>query len=775
MFTNDNHKIVYNRGVGENKNWILGEDQLSVQRLAKCESIMCQGNGYLCMRGGLFEAPSEDVGPVTMIAGTFNRGVDDGCTMLINSANPLSAVVIINGEKMGYDNIDYTTHERDLNLKNGLLERKTHWKGTDGGEYLCEEKRFVSLKDRHLAAQKITVTALSGDCEITLSAGINGAEELQRINHHIDSVNEKAENGLLCVNTVTNQSAIRIATAAAVKFCVHKNGEKESVSDIRYETREKCASATVTVKLAKGESITLNKRISVFTSRDQGRDTMKMEDLSVLAENKVNAELDRCFCTLLKESEEEWGERIWNERDVTIDGADTDQLAVRFALYHLTAMSPVHDNRMNIAAKGLSGPGYYGHTFWDTEIYMLPYFIFAAPDEARSLIEYRYNCLEACRTHAKRTGFTGARFPWEAAWITDGEATPVIYNTGDYEVHITADVAFGVHYYNMVTGDEDFMEKCGYELLLDCARFWPSRIDYDAEKDQYVILNVIGANEYKENVDNNAYTNYMVHQNIRLAVEYTDMLRKDKPETYNRLNELLDLDSAYEKWTDILAKLYLPVENEDGIIPEDDTFLSLPKVTQNGISASLDPTVRERINEMGGFLKVMIGKQADVVALLYMMEDLFSPETKVKNFYFYEECCIHDSSLSLSTFSALAADLGEAKMAYDLFERATMIDMGNCMWSSNEGMHAASLGGIWQCAVLGFGGVRRYGNELRIDPHLPKAWRSVSFAIYWHGQRLEVYADHESLSVKNVTGTADVQFIHNGKICSVGEGITIER
>ena len=170
----------------------------------------------------------------------------------------------------------------------------------------------------------------------------------------------------------------------------------------------------------------------------------------------------------------------------------------------------------------------------------------------------------------------------------------------------------------------------------------------------------------------------------------------------------------------------------------------------------------------------MIGKQADVVALHYMMEDLFKPETKVKNFYFYEECCIHDSSLSLSTFSALAADLGEAKMAYDLFERATMIDMGNVMWSSNEGMHAASLGGIWQCVVLGFGGVRRYGSELRIDPNLPEAWKSVSFAIKWHGQRLEIYADHETLSVVNVTGTADVQFLHKGNLCSVGEGITIK-
>jgi len=774
MFTNDNHRIVYDRGEGENKNWILSEDQLSVQRLAKCESIMCQGNGYLCMRGGLFEAPSEDVGPVTMIAGTFNHHEGDGCMMLINSATPLSTAAIINGEKMGYDNIDYTTHTRSLNLRNGLLERRTEWTGKDGGRYLCEEKRLVSLKDRHLAAQKITITALTEDCEITLKAGINGKEELQRLSQHLVPVRSEAFGGIVAVNTRTDQSNIRIATAASLKFSKGCGENKTELHEITYTKEELSAYGSVTVSLKKGESITVSRKIAIYTSRDQGRDTFTSEALFSLAYEKLRSERDRCICTLLAESEREWCERIWDNRDVIIEGADCDQLALRFAIYHLTAMSPVHDNRMNIAAKGLSGPGYYGHTFWDTEIYMLPYFIFAAPKEARSLLEYRYNCLDACRDHAHKTGFTGARFPWEAAWITDGEATPVMYNTGDYEIHITADVAFGVHYYNMVTGDEDFMEKCGYELLLDCARFWPSRVTYNAEKDQYDILNVIGANEYKENVDNNAYTNYMVHQNIRLAVEYADMLKAEKPETYQRLNELLDLESAYDKWTLLLEKLYLPTENEDGIIPEDDTFLSLPKVTRDGISASLDPTIRERINEMGGFLKVMIGKQADVVALLYMMEDLFKPETKVKNFYFYEECCIHDSSLSLSTFSALAADLGEAKMAYDLFERATMIDMGNVMWSSNEGMHAASLGGIWQCAVLGFGGVRRYGKELRIDPNLPEAWKSLSFAIKWHGQRLEICVDHETLSVRNVTGTADVQFLHKGQLCSVGEGITIK-
>ena len=269
MFTNDNHRIVYDRGEGENLNWILSEDQLSVQRLAKCESIMCQGNGYLCMRGGLFEAPSEDVGPVTMIAGTFNHHEGDGCMMLINSANPLSVVAVINGERMGYDNIDYTTHTRSLNLRNGLLERRTEWKGKDGARYLCEEKRLVSLKDRHLAAQKVTVTALTDDCEITLMAGINGKEELIRLNQHLVPVTTEAFGGTVAVNTRTSQSGIRISTVSSVKFSKCSGENKTELSEITYSKEELSAYGSVTVSLKAGESITVSKKIAVYTSRDQ--------------------------------------------------------------------------------------------------------------------------------------------------------------------------------------------------------------------------------------------------------------------------------------------------------------------------------------------------------------------------------------------------------------------------------------------------------------------------------------------------------------------------
>lgn len=749
----------YDKGTGEFKNWILAENGYGEADPRKFESIMCQGNGYMCVRAATEEIPSGD--RYTLVSGTFNRLPTDHCNELPNSPDFTEMKIYIGGEEVGVQGMDAKTYERSLNFKNGLLKREYTWKNSEGESFKLSFYRVVSLARKHLSAFKVEITALSSDAEVKIVTGING--DTNPKSAHMSPVSACACDGLLTVVTKTCQSEILFHTAASVDV----DRPAESV----FSANGKSATAEYTFTLSKGETVTVDKKVVVYTNRDRERDGCSLYCLEDTAKAELLSARERCFDCILNESAAKWAE-LWEERDIKIEGADRDLLASRFAIYHLTCMSPVHDNRMNIGAKGLSGPGYYGHAFWDTEIYMLPYFIFSSPKEARSLVEYRVNCLDAAREYAKAANCIGARYPWEAAWITDGEATPDWCPTGDLELHITSDVAFGAYYYYVVTGDEDFMEKGGYELIFECAKFWASRLEYNREKKRYEITNVIGPNEYKEHVSNNAYTNYMAHLCMTIAKEYCDKLAESNPKLYASLNAKLSLDKAYGDWESKIEKIYLPRENEDGIIPEDDTFLSLPRVSDGTKSISNDPVIRNKAVELG-YLKCMISKQADVVALLYMLEDLFSAECKKKNFYFYEHCCLHDSSLSLSTYSALAADLHEREMAYKMFESASMIDMA-ADTDSNGGVHAASLGGIWQCCVLGFGGVRRYGNELRIQPNLPDEWTSLSFKINWHGQTLEVFENHETLSVKNLTGSADVQFLFNGKMCSVGEGITLE-
>ncbi len=752
--------MIYDRLYNGEKNWILAEERYKENPdVRKCESIMCQGNGYMCVR-----AATEEVWgvPFVFVAGTFNKLPEDWCTELPNSPDFTAVRMFIDGEQVTPDGMVPKTYDRYLNLKTGLLERKYTWKNSAGEKFELRFLRVVSLSDKHLCAMRVEVTSKAKkNVTLMLETGVDG-DRIEKSAHMLP-VDTYVEDGATTVVTKTSESGILFCTAAAATL------------DVPYEADYMCEGKTaltcITCKLPKGKTVALDKRCVVYTNRDRERDGCSEFCLRDTAAKAVKEASLYTFDEICRDSADTWEAKIWSCRDVKIDGCDIDQLALHFALYHLTCMSPVHDDRMNIGAKGMSGIGYCGHAFWDTEIYMLPYFIFSAPEEAKSLVMYRVNSLDAARTYAKKDGNKGARFPWEAAWITDGEATPTWCDTGDLELHITGDVAFGAYYYYMVTGDEEFMRKHGYELIFECASFWMSRVVWDRKKKAYGIVDVTGPNEFLTHVNNNAYTNYMAACTVELAIESAEKLEKQDPELYEKLNKKIKLRSAYKEWKEKVVKLYLPLPNEDGIIPENDEFLSLPSVCAPGKTLLETEGAWAKVQSLGG--KAQVSKQADIVALLYMMEDKFTPECKVKNFNYYDGCCTHSSSLSLAIFSALAADLGLRDMAYARFSGAKMIDL-NGQSDSNTGIHAASLGGIWQCCVLGFGGVRRYGERLRIEPNLPDAWNSLSFRITWHGQTLEVTEDKETLSVVNLTGTEDVQFLHRGKTVSVGDGVTLE-
>ena len=471
---------------------------------------------------------------------------------------------------------------------------------------------------------------------------------------------------------------------------------------------------------------------------------------------------ERGFELLYEDSADCWKKRIWESKDVTIKSGDVfDQMAIRFAVYHLTISAPVHDNRMNIGAKGLTGRTYRNHTFWDTEIYMLPFFVFTDPPAARSLLEYRYLSLPAARDNAKKRGYKGAMFPWQSAWIDYGEASHA--KTGLLEHHITADIAYAVEYYYCVTGDILFMEQYGYELLFETASFWASRVTYNQVKNRYEILNVIGPDEYTEECDNNAFTNYMAHWNLQLAVRYCDWLRETHSDLLRQLNKKLDLNRCYPDWVEKMKKLYLPKANSDGIVPQDDTFLSLPYVDlkpyRNG-----GKDYRKDFPDLDTLSRFQVSKQADVMVLFLLLEDLFSSEVKRKNYYFYESRCFHHSSLSKPSYCILAADVGEMEQAFCMYEQVARQDLGSDPHFSDNGIHIASLGGLWQCVVMGFLGLRLYAEQLRIQPHLPRSWSGIEVELWWRGQKLKISAEQKSLKITRLTGTQPVCFLMNNKM-----------
>lgn len=754
--------LAYNVGTDDLKNWLVAETNFNVRNCGKFETIMALGNGYL----GLRSATEERYGSEkrnTFVAGTFNKFDEKEVSELPNCADVTAISLLINDIPLDLSKIAPKEYIRVLNLKTAELTRKFLWETQETGLIAFESKRFVSLRDLHLIGQKISIRALSRDVEIDLVSGIDGQQTNSGVQHFSDG--EKRLYDQKCMQLVQTTIQSRIDFVINLVHTCFLNGKRLAESGRITMDRRRVA-MKFNFSLKKGDELTIEKLASIHTSRDRewcDRE-FSLKNLRERSWTELVEKSGKGYEHHARESAEAWSRNVWEQANIEIESIDErDQLSIRFAQYHLAAMTPAHDNRMNIGAKGLTGEGYKGHTFWDTEIFMLPYFIWHFPKIARSLLEYRYLSLPGAHKKAKENGYDGAMFPWESAWLDEGETTPVWGDadiitgkptkiwSGFIEQHITSDIVYAVCQYYTITNDQDYMDKYGYELVFDAAKFWASRLEWDDEGKRYCINDVVGPDEYKEHVNNNAFTNYMAWWAINKAIEFSDELKKAKHELYNRLDEKLGLEKAYMIWKDRVGKIYLPKPTKDGIIPQDDTYLSkkdidlTPYKNQTNVGSIFKDYNLAQVNDM------QVTKQADVLLLFYLLGDLFDEKVKKASWDYYEARTLHDSSLSLSTHSILASDFEDKKLAYKLFRMAADIDLGQNMKSSDAGIHAASLGGVWQCVVNGFGGVRVHNGILQINPHLPDEWKRLKFPIIWKKDCLRLEIDHKNLIVINET------------------------
>ncbi|MHA5067614.1 glycoside hydrolase family 65 protein [Cetobacterium somerae] len=762
----------YTKGTGELKNWIVSENEFNSNNLGKCEAIMCLGNGYMGVRSATEEIYLNETRD-HFVSGTFNKFDENEVTELPNIPDFTKLNITLDGERLDLEKGELKNYSRDLNLKTGVITREFNWT-FKGKEYHFISRRFVSLKELNLMAMEVEIIPLNIDSTIIISSGIDGQVTNSGAQHFHEG--EKRIYNKKFIEMISTTTTTKIGFVQMTTHTLKKDGvEIEIAPDLNMDRRK--VSVGYKVDLKTGEKLTFEKLCTVNTTRDLPHDGKELKDIRTFSLNQLENLSKIGFQTLLNESAKEWNKK-WQEIDIKISSKEEfDQLAIRFAQYHLIVMTPSHDSRMGVGAKGLSGEGYKGHSFWDTELFIMPFFTYTMPEVAKSLAKYRFETLGGARKKAEDNGYSGAMFPWESAWKDDGEVTPVwgavdivtgkatkIWS-GFIEQHITCDVAYALWQYYMVTKDEEFMENYGFEILFDTAIFWASRLEWNEEKKEYHINNVIGPDEYKEHVNNNAFTNYMANWNLNLAIEYYEKLKNEKPELFNRLNEKLNLDLNLNIWMNKVTKIYLPQPRGiDGVIPQDDTYLSKEIIdltkykNQDHVGSMFKDYSLDQVNE------IQVSKQADIMVLFYLLENRFSTDIKRANWNYYEPKTLHDSSLSLSTHCVLASDMNDKEMAYDLFRRASEIDLGPNMKTSDHGVHAASLGGIWQCIVNGFAGVRMLGGDLRIDPKLPENWNEVKFPLNWHGVNLTVEVTKNTLIViRNSKNTTEVKFTLFGK------------
>jgi len=720
----------------DSNSWTITEPKFDPARLHHQETVFTLGNGYLGTRGA-FEEGYPGARPATLIHGVF----DDAPivhTELANAPDWLPFELLVQGERFGMDRGELLDYRRTLDLRRGLLLREVRWRSPAGHTVDIHIERFASLADPHLAAIRYQVTPLDFDGWIEFRAGINGHVDNNGWLHW-DRVDQGNEITTVWLHSRTRDSGLELGQAAGLLI----RGGRE----VRRQVMDCHNNPTFVAKcrVEQGNMVVAEKLVSIFTSRDLEHGTV------------VDAALDkweqlfetRSYYEKLRDAHEAAWAGVWAASDVLIEGDDAAQRAVRYNLFQLIIAAPRHDDRVSIPAKTLSGFGYRGHVFWDTDIFIVPFFMYTQPEIARNLLMYRYHTLPGARSKAKENGYEGAQYAWESA-ATGDETTPrwvpvpagelVRIWTGDIQIHISADVAYTVWRYWQVTGDDRFMQGYGAEIILDTAVFWGSRAEYNAERDRYEISDVIGPDENHEHVNNNVFTNRMVQWHLETALETLAWLRREHPDGAAELEEQLDLSpERLAHWADIIGCLHILQDPETGLMEQFEGFFELEDIDWE----ALEPR-RRSIQSLLGIERtnqVQALKQADALMLLYLLGDRYDLETKRVNWDYYQPRTDHTygSSLGPAIHAILACELGMPEVAYEHFMRAVLVDLEDVRGNSAEGIHGASAGGVWQAVVFGFAGLRLTAEGYTVNPQLPSTWRRLAFSFRRHG--LEVRVD----------------------------------
>ncbi len=451
-----------------------------------------------------------------------------------------------------------------------------------------------------------------------------------------------------------------------------------------------------------------------------------------------------------------WDAR-WQQSDVQIEGDAAAQAALRFATYHLIGAANPENERTSIGARGLTGLAYNGHVFWDTETFLCPFYTFTWPAAARALLMYRFHTLPQARAKAQRLGGRGAFYAWESA--DTGEETtpssaigpdgkPVAILTGTDELHVDADIAQAIWTYWQATGDDDFLLQAGAEVVLETARFWATRATLE-DDGQYHIRGVIGPDEYHEDVDDNAYTNGVARWNLCRGLDVAQLLAERWPDRWATLRSALQLDQdELSQWDDVAQRLVSGLDPRTGLIEQFAGYFGLEHIdvaSYGWRTVPMDVVLgRERTQAS------QVIKQADVLMLMALLPDQFGADMQRANFHYYEPRSGHGSSLSPAVHALVAARLGDTELAARYFREAAAVDLADSMSNGAGGVHMATQGGMWQVAVLGFGGMRLRPDGLHFQPHLPDTWQSLSFRSQWHGRQLRVGIERDAHALRAV-------------------------
>ena len=746
--------------------WSIREEKLRLDFLAQTESIFALSNGHIGLRGNFDEGEPYGL-PGTYLNSVYEQrplpyaeaeyGSPESGQTVINVTNGKILRLLVDDEPFDVRYGEVHSHERELDLRNGVLRRSVNWSSPAGRTIKVSSVRMVSFTQRSIAAISYEVEPVDATVRVVVQSELVANEELPVassdpraaavLSSPLVSEEHFANKTIGLLVHHTRVSNLRMAAAMD-----HHVEGPETV--IESESAPDVARVSITAQLKPGERLRIVKYISYGWSSQRSRPALHDQVVAALSAARLTG-----WDGLLSE-QRAYLDEFWAGADVELEGDPEIQQAVRFALFHIL-QAGARGERRPIPAKGLTGPGYDGHTFWDTEAFVLPVLTLTVPHAVADALRWRYSTLELAKERAHQLGLRGAAFPWRTI---AGQECSGYWPAGTAAFHINADIAYAAVRYIDATRDTEFEKKIGLPLLVETARLWRS-LGYIDAMDHFRIDGVTGPDEYSAIADNNIYTNLMAQYNLRSAV---GAVKRHPHEAHDLKVDKAEVDS----WSEAAEKMLIPFDERLGVHPQDESF-TRHEVWDFEATPSDHYPLLLHFPYFDLYRKQVI-KQADLVLAMQLFSDAFTPEQKARNFAYYEALTVRDSSLSASTQAVIAAEVGQLQLAYDYLGEAALMDLDDLEHNVRDGVHIASLAGAWTVLVAGFGGVRFRSDSLSFAPHLPDGITRLTFRIQCHGCSLRVEVTATEATYRLLDG-ASVKIKHHGDEVTLSKDESVTR
>jgi len=750
--------------------WSIVNQSLLEADLLNQESIYALGNGYLGVRGNFEEGYREDM---NSIRGSYINAYHDVITIpygeklygfpstqqkLVNIIDAQGIEIFVGSAKERFSLFsgEVLAFSRELKLDQGYAERRIHWKSPSGQELELVFRRIVSFASRELFVIDVSIVPIAVTGDITVVSTVQG--------------------------DVKNYTAVndpRVASGHAKLLTTTAIGSEDDIAYVQNETLTSklsvsCAVAHSHTDAKQRELVAEQQQVSytavftgdqpiTFTKWNVYTDTLRHGEQSLETAKQKARELSGTGFTQQLELQQQVLSKFWDKSDIVISGDAALQEGIRFNIFQLL-QSAGRDQYSNIAAKGLSGEGYEGHYFWDTEIYMFPVFLLTQPEIAKQLLLYRYQILPFAKERAKEMGHAkGALYPWRTIAGTECSS---FFPSGTAQYHISADIAYSYIQYYMATEDVQFFADYGSEVLAETARLW---MEVGHERDgRFYIDEVTGPDEYTCCVNNNYYTNVMAKHNLAWAAKSLQLVQQSLPESYEQLLQKLELTvEEIDSWSRAAEVMYLPYDEKLDINPQDDSFMN-KKVWDFANTPKEKYPLLLHYHPLTIY-RYQVCKQADTVLAHFLLEDEQSLETIKHSYDYYEQITTHDSSLSSCIFSIMASKIGYDEKAYHYFRETARLDLDNTHGNTKDGLHLANMGGTWMAIVFGFGGVRIKQDSLSLAPKLPADWKDYQFKLQYKGRSIEVKVTRGEVELNLLSGDA-LSITLYGQTVSLNQG-----